>query len=77
MFIKSFVNPFVDITLNFLVSSFYSFLFDVKSFSLLPKSVFLTSLAIKRLLAKFVRFNLKVKNYAVNLRNSGVVIYLS
>ena len=33
--IKSFVNTFVDIDLNFIDISFNSFLFDVTSFSLL------------------------------------------
>ena len=35
LFIKSFVNPFVDIALTFFDSSFNSFLFDVTTFSLL------------------------------------------
>ena len=52
LFIKSFVNPFVDIVWNFFDSSFNSFLFDVTSFSLLSKSVFFTKLAISLLLAK-------------------------
>ena len=52
LFIKSFVNPFVDIVWNFFDSSFNSFLFDVTSFSLLSKSVFFTKLAIALLLAK-------------------------
>ena len=38
LFIKSFVNPFVDITLTFFDSPYDSFLFDVTSFSLLSKS---------------------------------------
>ena len=33
-------------------------------------------LEISLLLAKFARFNLKSKNSAVNLLNSGLVIYL-
>ena len=32
LFIKSFVNPFVDISLTFFDSSFNSFLFDVTFF---------------------------------------------
>ena len=52
LFIKSFVNPFVDIAWNFFDSSFNSFLFDVTSFSLLSKSVFFTKLAKSLLLAK-------------------------
>ena len=55
-FIKSFVNPFVDIALTFIDSSFNSFLFDVTSFSLLFKSVLFTKLAISLLLAKFAFF---------------------
>ena len=77
LFIKSFVNPFVDIALTFFDSSFNSFLFDVTSFSLLSKSVLLTKLAISFLLAKFARFNLAAKFSDVNLLHSGVVIYLS
>ena len=57
--IKSFVNPFVDIALTFFHSSFNSFFFDVKSFSLLSKSVFFTKLALLLLLGKFAHFNLK------------------
>ena len=51
LFIKSFVNPFVDIVLTFLDSSFNSFLFNF--FSLLSKSALFTKLAITLLLAKF------------------------
>ena len=40
LFIKSFVNPFVDITLDFFDSSFNSFLFEVALITLLSKSVF-------------------------------------
>ena len=58
-------------------SSFNPFLFNVKSFSLLSKCVFLTKLAISYLLAKFACCNLKSKFSAVNLLNFGVVIYLS
>ena len=46
LFIKPFDNPFPDITLTFFDSSSNSILFDVSSFSLLSKSVFLTKLAI-------------------------------
>ena len=45
--------------------------------SLLSKSVLFTKLAIPLLLAKFSRFNFKSKISALNLLNSGVVIYLS
>ena len=56
LFIKSFVNPFVDIALTFFDSSFNSFLFDVTFCSLISKSVFLKKLAISLLLAKFALF---------------------
>ena len=39
LFIKSFVNPFLDIALTFFGSSFNVFLFDATFFSLLSKSV--------------------------------------
>ena len=39
LFIKSFVNPFLDIALTFFGSSFNLFLFDATFFSLLSKSV--------------------------------------
>ena len=72
-FIKYFVNPFVDIASTFFDSSFNSFsastcfdLFELtlllKLNSLLPKSVFLTKLAISS---------------AVNLLKSWVVMYLA
>ena len=51
LFIKSFVNPFVDIALTFFDSSFNSFLFDVTFLSLLLKSVFFMKLTIWFLLA--------------------------
>ena len=76
LFIRSFVNYFVDIALTIFDSSFNSFLFDVTSFCLLSKSVFSTKYAISLLLAKFAGANLAAKSYAVNLPNSGVVIYL-
>ena len=72
--IKHFVNLFVDIALT---CSFNSFLFDVISFSLLPKSVLFTELAISFLLANFALFNHKSNISAVNLLNSEVVKYLS
>ena len=77
LFIKYFVNHFVDISLTFFDSSFNWFLFDVASFSLLSKSVLFTKLALPLLLAKFARFNLKAKSSPLRLLNSGVVIYLS
>ena len=40
LFIKSFVNSLVDVTLTFSDSSFNSFLFDVTFFSLLSKYLF-------------------------------------
>ena len=70
LFIKSFVNHFVDIGLTFFYSSFNSFLFDVTSFSSLSKSVFLTKLAISFLLAKFTCFSLAVKLSDAYLLNS-------
>ena len=60
LFIKSFINPFVDIALTFIDGSFNSFLYDVTFFSLLSKSVFFTKLAISFLLAKFACFSLAV-----------------
>ena len=75
LFIKSFVNPFVDITFTFFL--FILFLFYVTSFSLLSKSVIFTKLAMSLLLAKFARNKLKSKVSVVNLWSSGVVIYLS
>ena len=77
LFIKSFVNPFVDIALTFFDSLFILFLFYVTSFSLLSKSVIFTKLAMSLLLAKFARIKLKSKVSVVNLSSSGVVIYLS
>ena len=77
LFIKSFVNPFVDIALTFFDSLFILFLFYVISFSLLSKSVIFTKLAMSLLLAKFARNKLKSKVSVVNLSSSGVVIYLS
>ena len=71
-----FFNPCVDIALPFFDWSFNSFLFDVTSFSLLSKSVFFAKLAISPLLAKCSCLSPVVKFCAVNLLNSGVVIYL-
>ena len=56
---KSLVNPFLGIALNFFDSSFNSFLFDVTSCVLLSKSVSFKKLATSLLLAQFARFNLK------------------
>ena len=75
LFIKSFVNPFVDIALTFFDSLFI--LFYVTSFSLLPKSVIFTKLAMSLLLAKFARNKLKSRVSVVNSSTSGAVIYLS
>ena len=47
------------------------------SFSSLLKSVLFAKLAKSLSLAKFACFNLKPKNYFVNVLTSGVVIYLS
>ena len=68
--IKSFVNPFVDITLTLSDSSFDSFLLDVTSFSSLSKSVFFTKLPLSLFLAKFACFGLAVKFSDVGLLNS-------
>ena len=73
LFIKSLVNPFVDIALTFFDTSFNSFLF--KSFFLKKKKK--KKLVIPLLLAKFACANLAVKFSAVNLLDSWVVIYLS
>ena len=74
--IKSFVNSSAHVALTSFDSSFNSFLFDVTSFSLSSKSVLFTKLVIPSLVAKFACFNLKAKISAVNLLNSGVVVYL-
>ena len=68
LFIKSFVNSFVDIDLTFFHRSFNSFLFEV--ICLLSKSVFLTKLGISLLFAKLACANLAVKYSHVNLLNS-------
>ena len=77
LFIKIVFDPFVDIALTFFYSSFNFFLFDVPSFSLLSKSVFLTKLATSLLLTKFACFILEAKCSVINLLKSGVLIYLS
>ena len=76
LFIRCFVNPFVDIALTFFDNSFNSFLFDVTFFSLLSKSAFFTKLAISCLLAKFAYLSLAVKFSAASFLNSWVVMYL-
>ena len=73
LFVKSFLNPLVDIALTFSDSPFIS----SKFFSLLPKSIFFTKLVISSLLAKFSYANLAVRVSYVNLLNSWLVIYLS
>ena len=65
LFIKSLVNPFVDIALTFFDTSFNSFLF--KSFLKKKKK---KKLVIPLLLAKFACANLAVKFSAVNLLDS-------
>ena len=60
LFIKYFINPFVDIALTFFDSLFRLFLL---------KSNFLTILATLLLLAKFAGANLAVKLFSVNLLN--------
>ena len=76
LFIKSSVNPFVNIASTFFRDSFNSFLFDVISFISLSKSVLLKKLLMSLLLARLARFNLKAQIFALNLLNSGVVIYI-
>ena len=81
LFIKSFVNLFVDIASNFFDSSItpflastcfvlFEFILLLKLNSLLPKSVLFTKLAISFLPAKFACFDLAVKLSAVNLLDS-------
>ena len=67
LFIKSFVNSFVNIALTFFHRSFNSFLFEVRS--LLSKSVFLKRLGISLLLTKFASTNLAEKCCPDNLLN--------
>ena len=59
LFIKFFVNPFVDIALTFFNGSLNSFLFEVtflfKLFSLSSKSAFFTKLAISLLLVLILK----------------------
>ena len=88
LFIKSFVDPFVDIALAFSDSSsnslsiskcFVLFLVKIlfKFFILSSKSVFFQMLEISVLLDKFVCANLEVIYSDDNLFNSWVVIHLS
>ena len=77
LFIKSFVNSFVNIALTFFASSFNSSLLDVKSFSSLSKSVFFTKLAISFSLAKLACLSLAVKKFDINWSHSWVVMCLS
>ena len=88
IFINSFFNPFVDIALTFIDSSFNFFLtgtcfvlaeviFLFKLFSFLSKSVFNDKTTILFLLVKFCCSNLLSNVSDVNLLNSGLVIYLS
>ena len=67
LFIISFVNPFVDVTLTFFDSSFNSFLFQGTVFSFSLKLVFFTKLVISLLLSKFSCFSLAVNFSDVNL----------
>ena len=60
----------------FIWLSLFDATFLFKFFSLSSKSVFFTKLAISLLLAKFTWANLAAKFSAVNLSNSGVVIYI-
>ena len=53
----------------------FKVIFEYKFLSLVPKAVFFTKLAVSPLLVKFSRANLVVTFSAVNVLNSGVVIY--
>ena len=79
---RSFVTPFVDITLTFVDSSFSLFLFDVNFFIVYHQNLaFFTklgmSILLAKLLAKFACFDFAANFFDVNLLNSTVVIYLS
>ena len=88
MFVKYFVNLFVDVALVFSDISFNSFststcyvqvhkvTFLFNGFSLSSKSIFFTKVAASVLPARFACDNLAAKFTAVNLWNSGVVIYV-
>ena len=69
-FIKSFVNPFVDIALTFFGSSFNSFLFEVTFFSFFIKICLFYEISNIIFVAKFACANLAVKFYDFNLLNS-------
>ena len=66
-----FLNHFQQVNLDL-----FEVTFLFKFFSLSSKSIFFTKSAISQLVAKFACFNIAVKVSAVNLLNSGVVIYL-
>ena len=62
IYIKYFVNPFVDIAFTSFNSLFISFLVKVTVFSFPSKLVFFTKLAISFSIAKFAWFSLAVKS---------------
>ena len=85
MFIKSFVNSLVDISLTFSDWSFSFFRplnlsfylkqpFLLRFFSLSSKSVFFKKSTISAIVASFACANLAANLSAVNLLNSRVVI---
>ena len=67
LFIKSFVNTFVDIALVFFEILYNSFLFEVTFFILLSKSIYFTKLALSFLPPKFACLSISVKFPDVNL----------
>ena len=67
LLVKSFVNTFVDIALDFFDNLCNSFLFEVTFFSLLSKSIYFTKLALSFLPSKFACLSIAVKFPDVNL----------
>ena len=55
----------------------FEVIFLYKFFSFSSKYVLFTKLTRSLFLTKFAHFNLKAKMSAINLLNSGVIIYLS
>ena len=62
IYIKYFVNPFVDIAFTYFNSLFISFLVKVTVFSFPSKLVFFTKLAISFSIAKFAWFSLALNS---------------
>ena len=69
LFIKSFVNPFVDIALK-CFNRLFNLFFYLTFSSFLSKSVLFTKLAISFLVVKFSSLSLAVKRCDVNLLSS-------